>query len=286
MSFSYVHSMAAILNLSIASFNVNGLRDSKKCSKITQWAKIFNFDIILLQELFLSSADDFQMFKRQWGGPVVFSPSRSNLLGGVAISFKNNLKCTTSQVRHDNNGRCISVLCDMQTCTFRVCNTYAPNAVKERKEFFRNLYVLTRVPNPIITGGDFNCIMSNIVGSITHLLTVGHLPVKVVDCYRTDHPTYPGRAWFRCSKYKSSRIDHIYFPNNLDISKASALTLPYPHHNLVLVDIKIPRTADRGKGYFKYNVSLNNYKDFCKDLHTHFKLWATQKPGFYSLSEW
>ena len=72
-----------MFNLSIATINVNGLRDSRKRSRVLQWMKIFAFDIILLQEIYLSTEMDFLLFKREWDGPVYFSPSLTTFV----ISF-------------------------------------------------------------------------------------------------------------------------------------------------------------------------------------------------------
>ncbi|KAJ8018214.1 hypothetical protein HOLleu_43920 [Holothuria leucospilota] len=47
-----------------------------------------------------------------------------------------------------------------------------------------------------------------------------------------------------------------------------------------------PVEGEVRKGYWKYNVSLNNDEDFCNDLRFHYQLWKTLKPGFPSLSEW
>ena len=95
--FLYVFSM---LNLSIATYNVRGLRDKEKCDKVIHWGKIFQFDVLCLQETFISSKEEVDAFRKEWGGPVFFSPSLSpNHSGGVGIAFKGSLKCDKSQVK-------------------------------------------------------------------------------------------------------------------------------------------------------------------------------------------
>ena len=122
----------SMLNLSIATYNVHGLRDKKKCAKITHWGKIFDFDILFLQETYLSSKEEFDYFKKEWDGPVFFSPSLSNHSGGVGIAFNGKRNWDLSKVKRDSIGRCLSVLCSMQGTYVRVCNVHAPSVPSER----------------------------------------------------------------------------------------------------------------------------------------------------------
>ncbi|XP_071849885.1 uncharacterized protein [Apostichopus japonicus] len=103
---------------------------------------------------------------------------------------------------------------------------------------------------------------------------------------RVIHPTIPGHTWFRFNNSQSSRLDRIYSSRDFFVNKATTSPIPYSDHKPIQVNIKIPHTATRGKGYWKYNVSLNNDKEFCKELRVYYKLWSTLKPGFNALSDW
>ena len=125
-----------IINLRIASYNVNGLHNLHKCDKITQWSKLFNVDILILQETFFNLDSDYRHFKDQWRGRFVFSPSLNNKSGGVCIAFKENLQISISSIKCDNSGRLISIICNYKGQTFRICNIHAPSSPSDRSQFF------------------------------------------------------------------------------------------------------------------------------------------------------
>ena len=283
-------------NLSFATLNVNGLHNNKKCLNIIQWGKIFNFDFMLLQETFFSTPSDYKFFKDNWGGSVYFSPSLNNRSGGVCIAFNNKLPFRISQVKSDRLGRCISVLCSIHSTTFRICNIHAPTSPSERRPFFRELFTFTPGNYPIILGGDFNCVPDRFDSSNESTATTiftGSKEIKdfvttnnLVDSFRVFNPMSPGHTWFRDSMNQSSRIDRIYIPNNFVIDNVITPPLPYSDHNPVHATIQIPHTSKHGKGYWKYNVSLNNNRDFCEDLRYYYKLWSSLKIGFNSITDW
>ncbi|KAJ8018444.1 hypothetical protein HOLleu_43568 [Holothuria leucospilota] len=275
--------------------NVNGLRDKTKCSRITQWCKIVNADIIFLQELFLSTPEDFSFFKKQWGGRVFYSPSLSNHSGGVAIIFSSRVDFKVSQVKHDNFGRCISLCCSVNGSPLKLCNVHAPNPPAERTKFIENLYAYTRWSSPVVLGGDFNCVTNNIDRCSTtqnNSAFVGSTELNrfvaeylLVDCYGRMHPSSPGHTWSCLNS--SSRIDRIYLPREFKITKATSTPFPFSDHNPVIVDFQLPCTPkSKGKGYWKYNVSLNDSDEFCTDLRMNYQLWSSLKEGFYSKLDW
>ena len=101
-----------MLNISVCTLNVHGLRDSTKCKNVITWLNVFAFDFVLLQETHLRNSD-FDNFKRRWNGQVFFSSAPSNHSSGVAIACSKRINCSFSQVREDNEGRFISVLGDI-----------------------------------------------------------------------------------------------------------------------------------------------------------------------------
>ena len=285
-----------MLNLSIATLNVCGLRDQVKRSRVIQWLKIFTFDIILLQELYLASDADFSFFKRLWDGPVYFSPSLTHHSGGVGIALNGQYQWKVSQIRRDNRGRCISILCSVQETTFRVCNVHCPNPAGERREFLNNLNFYLTGSNPLILGGDFNCVMENIDRenrSLNPNCLAGRKEIfdlvstyNLVDCYRVLHPLLPGYTWSRRGCSQRSRLDRIYLSKELSFNAASVSPFPYSDHDCVHVDFQLSGSARRGKRYWKYNTSLSKDSVFCGELRFYYKLWSTLKPAFKTISDW
>ncbi|KAJ8029704.1 hypothetical protein HOLleu_29164 [Holothuria leucospilota] len=284
--------------LRIATFNVNGLHDKRKFSKVIQGCKIIiDADILLLQETFLSTPLEYELLKDQWGDEFVFSPSVSSHSGGVCIAFRDRLSGSIFDLKYDSNGRFVAVLCTIKGYSFRVCNVYAPNVQSDRHVFFKGLYRYLRGTYPVILAGDFNCVLKKIdrynVGQTTPpdpsrdaVRELIHT-FQLADGYRAVHPQTPGHTWFRVNSNQSSRIDRIYVPKEVKVCNSETFCLPYSDHNPVYVDFVTPNTPDsNGKSYWKYNVSLNRDKDFCRDLRHHYQMWSSLKPGFDSLSDW
>ena len=282
--------------LKIASFNVRGLRNNRKCAKILHWCKLFTFDVLLLQETFLCTDSDYRYFKSQWEGPVFYSPSISSHSGGVAIAFSPMFNCNFSQVSSDYNGRLISVLGSFNNTSVRFCSVYAPNSPIDRKVFFRSIFKYTRGASPVILGGDFNCIVDNLdrSGDSSYCSTFTGRDelndvvssLNLVDSFRSVHPNDPGHTWFNPGKQLSSRLDRVYIPNSFSIEKVVTPSFPLSDHNPLHVYLQIPSSYSRGRGYWKFNTSLIQNVDFCDDLIFHYKCWATLKPAFSSISEW
>ena len=284
-----------MVNISIATLNVNGLRDNTKCSKVVHWCKLINADIIFLQETFLSTENDFKFLKKLWGAPVYYSPSLTNHSGGVAILLTNRLSPIVTQVKKDNKGRCISLGYSFNGTRLRLCNIHAPNNPTERKNFIDQLYIHTVGSSPIVLGEDFNFVTDSFDSSSTshgsstfvgreelNHVTSSH---SLIDSFRTLHPSSPGHTWSRSNR--SSRIDRIYLPVDFRIAKAVTSSFPYSDRNPVFVTFSVQCSRiDKGKGYWKYNCALNDNQSFCDDLRVQYQLWSSLKEGFNSLTDW
>ncbi|KAJ8040651.1 hypothetical protein HOLleu_15008 [Holothuria leucospilota] len=109
---------------------------------------------------------------------------------------------------------------------------------------------------------------------------------KLTDCYRDFHPSFPGYTWSGTGIRQSSRLDRIYLSKDFTCRSAECSVFPYSDHNGVHVGFKLSRQTERGKGYWKYNASLNNDIMFCEELRSYYKLWSTLKPSFKSMTEW
>ncbi|KAJ8020229.1 hypothetical protein HOLleu_39763 [Holothuria leucospilota] len=229
-----------------------------------------------------------------WSGRVVFSPALSNRSGGVSIAFNTKYYWQLSEVRRDSIGRCISIFCSVQGVSFRLCNVHAPNYPSDRKAFLNDCYMYTHGRNPLILGGDFNCVMSNLDGEgssanqgcfsgkkeIIELISAYNL----FDCYRKVYPSLPGHTWYRAGK--SSRLDRIYLHKDFHVSSVGIIPCPFSDYNAVNVRFKISSQPPKGRGYWKYNVSLNKNELFRNELRYYYGLWVSLKPGFNSLLDW
>ena len=68
---------------SIASLNVDGIRDDDKRARIFEYLKSLKYDFFLLQETHIQT-EDIEAWSTKWGGPCFWSPG-SNKSRGVGI---------------------------------------------------------------------------------------------------------------------------------------------------------------------------------------------------------
>ncbi|KAJ8043497.1 hypothetical protein HOLleu_10605 [Holothuria leucospilota] len=211
------------------------------------------------------------------------------------IMFLNKIYNSTD-VRCDRLGRCISVLCTVENFSFRICNVHAPNAAKERKEFLSELDLYIHGNHPVVLVGDFNCVLDRfdrLNAPPTCSNSIGRKELQgvistysLIDCYRLLHPNTPGYTWTRTNHSQSTRLDRIYLPKDFDVISADTSPFPFSDHNPVWVHFELPSPSPKGRGYWKYNVSLSKDECFCKDLINYYALWKSLKPGFQSVSDW
>ena len=283
------------MSLSICSLNVHGLRDSVKCKKVLSFLNIFAFDIVLLQETYLGSSD-IKAFKSIWKGPVFYSVAFSNHSCGVIIAFSSTLPCTYSQVRFDNEGRYVSVLCSFNNnVSFRICNIYAPCDPAKRVEFFNSLFYHIRGSESIILGGDFNCVLNQkdkSGDSLNSTCFVGKKELctilrsfSLIDSWLKVNSD-KGHTWFHLGKQQSSRIDKIYVGDNFNVIKSVTIPFHFSDHVILNTFVSLPNVQNNFKSYWKFNVSLCKNDSFVQDFVYYYHLWQTLKPGFNSVVEW
>lgn len=78
------------LFLTISSLNVRGLREYKKRSSLFFWLKQKKFDIILLQETYLTD-NLLAKIQKEWDGKIMLNAGTEHSKGS-AILFRKDLK--------------------------------------------------------------------------------------------------------------------------------------------------------------------------------------------------
>lgn len=292
-------SLYKMFKLSIVTLNVNGIRDKVKLRNVLNWVKLFCFDVIMLQETFLMT-HDFDYIRYFWGGEAFFSPSASTHSCGTAILFSPKLNCKFSRIVHDDGGRFVSVLCEFNNTGFiRFCSIYAPCNPRSRIKFFQDLSTLCYNRVPLVLGGDFNCISTDLdrSGSTPYSnCFAGSVELRrfidsygLVDSWSRVNPTVPGHTWLHPGRQLSSRLDRVFVPKEFSIASCEVLNCPLSDHDAVKTCVNLPPTLcslRKGKGFWKFNCSLLDDSQFKEDLRHYYMLWRTLKPGFKSVGRW
>ena len=125
--------------VTIATLNVNGLRNDQKRDMVFNYLTRKTISIICLQETHSVQTDE-DIWCKQWGGGgcnIIFSHGKSNSRGvAILTSFKSGFDIVTHQ--RDNKGRWVKAEIQMKEKNITVVSVYAPNILTERKIFFKD----------------------------------------------------------------------------------------------------------------------------------------------------
>ena len=256
-----------INTLSIAFFNVNGLRNPVKRHAIFQHFKKFSHDLICIQETHLVE-EDIPLLNIEWGGTTLWNPG-SRTSGGVGILVKPKVKINIKDTHRDSNGRIITIVIDKNNTTMQICNIYAPDTPANRPNFYNNIPQYLTQNCPVILGGDFNmvedpkmdrgCVQSlpQFTTGLTQLqtLTSSH---NLKDVWRHQNPNKYEYTWPVKHHHTPSRLDRIYMSQNLihKSTKADICPTQWSDHKYVTTQFLIKPPEPRGPNYWKLNTSV------------------------------
>ena len=149
------------MDITIASYNVNGLLDQVKRNAVFHILETINAQTILLQETH-SSILNQHIWQNEWslGQSLFRSSTKDSNTSGVATLLKSK-HLYMERIANDLNGRILTVKVFSNNHSFHITNIYAPSGKRNRTQnhyFFENLYPYIYSKNPLILAGDFNCI--------------------------------------------------------------------------------------------------------------------------------
>ena len=75
-------------SLKLASVNIHGLRNSTKRKTFFRYLKKGAFDIICIQESYITDADK-EMWEREWGGSLFYTSVTGHSMGKIILVRKN-----------------------------------------------------------------------------------------------------------------------------------------------------------------------------------------------------
>ena len=195
-------------NLSIISYNVRGLNNSRKRISIYNYIKKKKVDIAFLQETYTNLESEIKWIQ-EWGGTGVFAHG-SKHSRGVAILFIKSLEVNILSKKLDSQGRFIILKIQIDNKTFNLVNIYAPNKENDQVKFFQDLgnvilaEKITSSDNNIICG-DWNLIQNNKLDKLGGVENIRHNSKKklteliniynLVDVWRIKHENTKRYTW-------------------------------------------------------------------------------------------
>ena len=268
-------------NISVLSYNCRGLNDTDKRTKLFLWINDQDYDIIFLQETFLTNQSEAHV-KNSWKGISVFANSDSNHSRGVVVLLKENFEGKVINSFSSKDGRILLLNIEIKDTIVTVVSVYAPNIVKDRVLFFTKLkkWIMEFAENTdnVIVAGDFNCSLN--VDARADLGaskfktddSINNLNLLIEGCKLRNLWQFcnPGK---QCSTYydkktqKYSTLDYIFTSNSLNWKvKNIKITHPIKNHGVVdhfglSANFEL-HAIEKGPGLWKLNNSILNKKDY------------------------
>jgi exonuclease III len=209
----------------IATYNVNGFRNYVKRAKVFELLKLKQLDIIFLQETHICNKIESVKVEKEWGGTSFWSLGGTPESKGTAILFNPRLECDIKYKYFDHNGRLVIVDIKINKVEMRLISMYAPNNIKERKQFLSNIQQYLVCNKPVIWAGDFNCVENIFLdkegGSDAYgdqgaaILTECKRDFNLIEAFRALYPDKKEYSWFSDGKDIKGRLDRFYLSKNL-----------------------------------------------------------------------
>ena len=281
---------------SIATLNVDGIREDDKRARIFVYLRSLKYDFYLLQETHVQ-IEDIEAWSAEWEGPLLLE-SWWQQIQAVGLVCNVSLDFEDLEVKRDFHGRLINVKLSLHDWQLQIMCIYAPNDPSGRSEFFSDLWRHTFPGIPLFLGGDFNCIESLVLdraGGEYRAGDKGSVELKdfsdslsLCDVFRVKFPKRKLFTRHNKSHTNMSRIERIYAPKSL-ISDAFGFTFDpcsYSDHDLVSVKFNCKRTFVRGLGLWKFNSSLTMDDEYTRLLSQFLQDWRLQKRRYPYLTTW
>lgn len=289
-------------SLKVITLNVRGLNDQLKCRKLMQWLKDSNYDIMCLQETYLTECKE-KMINDVWSAEYSINNfTDSPHSRGVSILFNPRCDVQIIDTYKCDNARVIITNVKISGNIICIVNVYAPNKPNSRKDFFHKLHKLigmrTLNDSCTVMAGDFNCCLNvrdRISPSVQNdcsrgaLLDILH-KYDLHDCYAIKDRGV-SYTWEASDGSTKSRLDYMFISGKLKNSLgglASRYFIGSKHgerisdHKFVSAVLENIVTT-RGPGYWKMNTEYlhdDRYKARIQEIIKNIK----QKKGTYTPS--
>lgn len=250
-----------------------------KRADILDYWKSHRPNILCLQDIHIDP-DRQDELRNEWGYEAIICAFRSNARG-VAILFNNNFEFTIKGFSEHADCHYIVVDLTIQELDFTIINIYGPN--KDSPELYTELAsVLENKEDRLtIACGDWNIALSPNLDTVHYLhennprsravLTNLMTDLDLVDIWRTLNKDKREYTWRQSDHYlsKAARLDYFIISKALLNLVSDTQIIPgyRTDHSAIKISLKLG-PGKRGKGYWKFNVSLlkdPEYIDIVKD---------------------
>jgi exonuclease III len=129
-----------VISISIATININGLRDDKKRRTFFDWLISKKINVICVQETHctFSEIESWQNLWKSSGGCESSWNCGVRASRGVGVLLY-DIDATVKEISSDDFGRILSCVLKYENKTYIITNVYCPNDSGVRKTFIRDI---------------------------------------------------------------------------------------------------------------------------------------------------
>ena len=228
------------------------------------------FDITLLVDTHCKK--ELEVYWRsEWGYKARFCSHATNSRG-VAILFKNSFQFNILKEMYDDTGNFMMLSIRIQDYQFTLAVIYGPN--NDCPSFFSKIQqnIESLGNSSVIISGDWNVPQDYMKDTINYVHRNNEKSQKqihqmmevldLVDTYRELHPESKRYSW-RGPHKKQARLDYFLTSSDFQafITEADIDVAYRSDHSPVYIELNFSEHW-RGKGTWKFNNSLLNYKEY------------------------
>jgi exonuclease III len=289
------------MNLDIISYNVNGLHDREKLTRLLTFINRTQIPVWCIQEAHLST-EDFTFLKSIFTGDAHYSPhpTQPTAKAGVLFLLKKTPDLTAVNPIVHTPGHCLSLELEWRNEKMWLCNVYVPTE-GPKAQFMQNLPEPPQNALPVYAG-DWNCIENPSLdkfGGVPNSGTNGYTHLEdfmgslsLEDHWRATNPGEKAYTWLSRRSYQGtptligSRLDRFYTPEGLrprfkTCCKPELNILKSDHLPLCLSWKPVDK-LDMGKGYWMFNTSLLQDPEYLEDAKSTVGFALSRKGDFPS----
>lgn len=292
---SFLLFLTILMAFTVSTLNVRSVRSGVRAESVLSFLKFYKSDVLILQECSLPFLKSYREWEDKWPvGPSTWSGSNENRADGVAILIKNpHILVKGSTVVRP--GRALLIHLTYLGRDFNLLNVYGFNDKHSRYDFLEELQPHMLGRDPLVVGGDFNCVLSRKdrrgagedfkVDKTSVLLQGICRDFRLVDCFKTLHPGDDGFTWFNGDGSRASRIDYV-FTRDCPPTDVRLTPVFFSDHVMLSVTLSLPSRVTVGKGLWKLNCSLLEDREVVSQYREQFSQWKTLQDCYDSRALW
>ena len=288
-------------SLKLYTFNVRGLRNNHRRSKLLKYIDNNCKGIVYLQETH-STEECENTWQNEIKGQIFMSHGTEHSKG-VMIIILCVLDFQVTKISKSPNGRFIFIDGLLDKKPLSLLNTYAAmkDKLKEQLDFLNEITpIIQEYSSRLLWGGDLNTYMNidydKKGGSAEKESMYAKRIMEITDeyelcdVYRVLNPDTKRYTWRQntVAGIVQARLDYWLIPNGMfyDIAKSQIQNSICSDHNIVMIELILTDEPVKGRGSWKFNNSLLEDSEYVKKIHEYLNTGQDELKGMDPRLKW